>query len=278
MSYQEVVFTQIGGAEAYRDVVIAELADLGFDTFEETTQGFKGYISSALYNEKSVLDLLVTYQEEAQFSFSQTEIKQENWNTLWESNFNPISVANKVYVRATFHQPDTRFAHEIVIDPKMAFGTGHHQTTALVMELMLDEDFTNKQVLDMGCGTGILAILAKKMGAKSLDAIDYDPLCYDSTLENVALNHLTGIRAILGGKEAIPDAQYQVILANINRNILLDQLEHYAQVLAPQGSILLSGFYEHPDLEIIKEKANSLGLAYVRHRVDANWTAAKFIK
>lgn len=278
MSYQEVVFTQTGGAEAYRDVLIAELADLGFDTFEETRQGFKGYISSALYNEKCILDLLVTYQEEAQFRFSQTTIKQENWNTLWESNFKPISVANKVYVRATFHQPDANFAHEIVIDPKMAFGTGHHQTTALVMELMLEEDFSNKQVLDMGCGTGILAILAKKLGAQNLDAIDYDPLCYDSTLENIDLNDLADIRAILGGKEAIPDAQYQVILANINRNILLDQLERYTQVLAPQGTLILSGFYEHPDLEIIKEKASSLGLAYVCHRVNTNWTAAKFIK
>jgi ribosomal protein L11 methyltransferase len=278
MSYQQVVFIQNEGAEAYRDVLIAELADLGFDTFEETAQGFTGYIPTNLYNEKAILNLLTHYKEETQFSFSANAIKHENWNTLWESNFHPISVADQVYVRATFHQPDPSFAYEIVIDPKMAFGTGHHQTTSSVMELMLSEDFEGKKVLDMGCGTGILAILAKKMGAKTVDAIDYDPLCFESTLENTELNSMTDIQAILGGKEVIPNTSYEVILANINRNILLDQLDRYAQVLAPKGSLILSGFYEQPDLEIIKEAAHALGLRYVRHLVKQDWTAAKFIK
>jgi ribosomal protein L11 methyltransferase len=278
MSYQEVVFIQDEGAEAYRDVVIAELANLGFDTFEETAQGFTAYIPTNLYNEKAILNLLTHYKEETQFSFSAKTIKHENWNTLWESNFHPISVADQVYVRATFHQPEPSFAYEIVIDPKMAFGTGHHQTTASVMELMLDEDFTGKMVLDMGCGTGILAILAKKMGAQAVDAIDYDPLCFESTIENTELNNMTDIDAVLGGKEVIPNTSYEVILANINRNILLDQLDRYAQVLAPEGSLILSGFYEQPDLEIIKEAAHALGLRYERHLGKQDWTAAKFIK
>jgi ribosomal protein L11 methyltransferase len=278
MSYQEVVFIQNEGAEAYRDVVIAELADLGFDTFEETEQGFRGYIPTSLYNETAILNLLANYKEETKFSFSSSVIKHENWNTLWESNFHPISVADQVYVRATFHQPEPNFAYEIVIDPKMAFGTGHHQTTASVMELMLAEDFRGKKVLDMGCGTGILAILAKKMGAQAVDAIDYDPLCFESTLENTELNGMTDIQAILGGKEVIPNTSYRVILANINRNILLDQLDRYAQVLAPEGSLILSGFYEQPDLEIIKEAAQALGLRYKSHLVKQDWTAAKFIK
>jgi ribosomal protein L11 methyltransferase len=278
MSYQEVVFTQTGGAEAYRDVVIAELADVGFDTFEETEEGFKGYVPTASYNEEAIKLVLANYQVEAQFSFTNSAIKHENWNTLWESNFHPISVADQVYVRATFHQPDPHFKYEIVIDPKMAFGTGHHQTTSSVMELMLSEDFIGKKVLDMGCGTGILAILAKKMGAQTVDAIDYDPLCFESTLENTELNSLTDIQAILGGKEVIPNTSYEVILANINRNILLDQLDRYAQVLAPEGSLILSGFYEQPDLEIIKEAAHALGLRYVMHLVKQDWTAAKFIK
>ena len=278
MSYQEVVFIQNEGAEAYRDVVIAELADLGFDTFEETEQGFRGYIPTTLYNETAILNLLANYKEETQFSFSASEIKHENWNTLWESNFHPISVADQVYVRATFHQPEPNIAYEIVIDPKMAFGTGHHQTTASVMELMLAEDFIAKKVLDMGCGTGILAILAKKMGAQAVDAIDYDPLCFESTIENTELNSMTDIQAILGGKEVIPYTSYGVILANINRNILLEQLDRYAQVLAPEGSLILSGFYEQPDLEIIKEAAHALGLRYKSHLVKQDWTAAKFIK
>ena len=278
MSYQEVVFIQNEGAEAYRDVVIAELADLGFDTFEETAEGFTAYIPTNLYNEKAILNLLTHYKEETQFSFSSKAIKHENWNTLWESNFHPISVADQVYVRATFHQPEPSFSYEIVIDPKMAFGTGHHQTTASVMELMLAEDFRGKKVLDMGCGTGILAILAKKMGAQVVDAIDYDPLCFESTLENTALNNMTDIQAILGGKEVIPNTRYNVILANINRNILLDQLDRYTEVLAPEGSLILSGFYEQPDLEIIKEAAHALGLRYERHLVKQEWTAAKFIK
>lgn len=278
MSYQEVVFIQNEGAEAYRDIVIAELADLGFDTFEETEQGFRGYISTSLYNETAILNLLANYKEETKFSFSSSVIKHENWNTLWESNFHPISVADQVYVRATFHQPEPNFAYEIVIDPKMAFGTGHHQTTASVMELMLAEDFIAKKVLDMGCGTGILAILAKKMGAQTVDAIDYDPLCYESTIENTELNSMTDIQAILGGKEVIPNTSYGIILANINRNILLDQLDRYAQVLAPEGSLILSGFYEEPDLEIIKEAAQALGLRYKSHLVKQDWTAVKFIK
>lgn len=278
MSYQEVVFIQNEGAEAYRDIVIAELADLGFDTFEETEQGFRGYIPTSLYNETAILNLLANYKEETKFSFSSSVIKHENWNTLWESNFHPISVADQVYVRATFHQPEPNFAYEIVIDPKMAFGTGHHQTTASVMELMLAEDFIAKKVLDMGCGTGILAILAKKMGAQTVDAIDYDPLCYESTIENTELNSMTDIQAILGGKEVIPNTSYGIILANINRNILLDQLDRYAQVLAPEGSLILSGFYEEPDLEIIKEAAQALGLRYKSHLVKQDWTAAKFIK
>ena len=130
----------------------------------------------------------------------------------------------------------------------------------------------------MGCGTGILAILAKKMGAQAVDAIDYDPLCYESTIENTELNSMTDIQAILGGKEVIPNTSYGVILANINRNILLDQLDRYAQVLAPEGSLILSGFYEQPDLEIIKEAAQALGLRYKSHLVKQDWTAAKFIK
>jgi ribosomal protein L11 methyltransferase len=205
-------------------------------------------------------------------------IEQKNWNEVWESNFEPIQIRDKVYVRATFHQPKPDFPLEIVIDPKMAFGTGHHETTSMMMDLMLDADFWAKEVLDMGCGTGILAILASKLGAKDVTAIDYDPVCYDSTIENSALNDINNIKAIYGSKEAIPNVQFDIILANINRNILLDQMERYSEVLKSGGEIYFSGFYESPDLDIIKEETAKYPLTYVSHKKTKDWVAAKFKK
>jgi ribosomal protein L11 methyltransferase len=278
MSYLEVQFFQIIGEAFHRDILMAELADLGFDTFEETETGCKAFIAAEKFNQLALQTLLESYSADFAFDFSLAEIEQQNWNAVWESNFEPIIIADQIYVRATFHPARPEFTYEIVIDPKMAFGTGHHQTTSLVMAMMLEEDFKSKKVLDMGCGTGILAILAEKLGAVELDAIDYDSLCYESTLENTALNQCSQINALCGSKEAIPDKAYDIILANINRNILLDQLDRYSDVLLPGGKLYLSGFYEHPDLEILKEKAATLNLVYQEHRVNKDWTAAKFIK
>lgn len=278
MSYFEVQFIQTKGEDFHRDILTAELAELGFDTFEETENGFKAFIPAASFQENAIRLLLEQYADQFTFEYQIGEIEQQNWNAVWESNFEPLEIAGKIHVRATFHEAKPDFPYEIVIDPKMAFGTGHHQTTSLVMAMMLEEDFKAKKVLDMGCGTGILAILAEKLGASELDAIDYDPLCYESTLENTALNHCHHIQALCGSKEVIPDRLYDIILANINRNILLDQLDRYAAVLIPGGKLYLSGFYEHPDLNILKEKAAELGLQYAEHRVNKDWTAAKFIK
>jgi ribosomal protein L11 methyltransferase len=158
----------------------------------------------------------------------------------------------------------------------MAFGTGHHETTSMVLAMMLEADFKGKKVLDMGCGTGILAILAAKLGANEITAIDYDPICYESALENAALNNITNITALCGSKEVIPDEQYDTILANINRNILLDQISRYAEVLKPGGEIYFSGFYETPDLDIIKEEAGKYGLKYISHQKTKEWVAARF--
>ncbi len=278
MSYRELVFTKIAGEDYHQDILIGELAEMGFDTFEDTENGFKAYIPTAQFDEQALQNLLKFNEEQYTFTYQVNSIEQKNWNEVWESNFEPITIAKQIYVRATFHEAHPEFPFDIVIDPKMSFGTGHHQTTSLMMEMMLEEDFKGKKVLDMGCGTAILAILAQKLGATQLDAIDYDPICYDSTLENAQLNHAPEIRAFCGSKEAIPNEKYDIILANINRNILLDQLEAYAAVLIPEGKLYLSGFYEHPDLEIISEKAKILGLTYQEHRVNKDWTAAKFIK
>jgi len=278
MNYYELLFTTITTEDYQQDLLINALGEVGFDTFEEVDLGFKAYIPADDFNEELVRETLLPYRDLFTFSYEVTLIPQKNWNEVWESNFEPITIGDQVFVRATFHEPRPEFKYEIVIDPKMAFGTGHHQTTAMMLQLMLENDFAGKEVLDMGCGTGILAIMAAKLGAGRIVAIDYDPVCYDSTIENAQLNHIDNITALCGSKEVIPEEQYDVILANINRNILIDQMSRYAEALKPDGEIYFSGFYETPDLDIITDEARKYGLKYIIHKKDKEWVAAKFIK
>ncbi len=278
MNYYEISFT-VEDEEGYRrDLLINALGEVGFDTFEETENGFNAYIPVDTFNEELLTATLNPFYEQFPFSHKATFIEQKNWNEVWESNFEPLVIGDQISVRATFHEPRPDVEYEIVIDPKMAFGTGHHQTTSMILQLMLDEDFAGKKVLDMGCGTGILAIMAAKLNAGDITAIDYDPVCYESTIENSQLNGITNIKALCGSKEAIPAEQFDIILANINRNILLDQMDKYAEVLKPAGTIFFSGFYESPDLDFITQTANQLGLSYISHKKDKDWVAAKFIK
>ena len=278
MNYYELLFTTVTTEDYQQDLLINALGEIGFDTFEEVEFGFKAYIRSADFDEVLLLETLLPYQEMFTFSYDITLIPQKNWNEVWESNFEPLIIGGQVFVRATFHEPRPEFKYEIIIDPKMAFGTGHHQTTAMMLQLMLENEFAGKKVLDMGCGTGILAIMAAKLGAAAIIAIDYDPLCYESTLENAQLNHIGNIKAVCGSKEAIPAEQFDTILANINRNILLDQMPRYSEVLKPEGEIYFSGFYEKPDLDIITDEARKYGLKYITHKTDKDWVAAKFVK
>jgi ribosomal protein L11 methyltransferase len=277
MNYYELLFTTITTEDYQQDLLIGALGEIGFDTFEEIDLGFKAYIPVDAFNQELLDETLAAYREMFTFSYDIALIPQKNWNEVWESNFEPIQISDQVFVRATFHAPKPEFPYEIVIDPKMAFGTGHHQTTAMMMGLMLENDFAGKKVLDMGCGTGILAILAAKLGATDITAIDYDVVCYESTIENSALNNIDNIEAICGSKEVIPNEQYDIILANINRNILIDQMARYAEVLKPGGEIYFSGFYESPDLDIITEEARKYNLKYIIHKKDKEWVAAKFI-
>ena len=278
MNYYELLFTTIPTEDYQQDLLINALGEIGFDTFEELDFGFKAYIPTADFNQEALDEQLSYYQDMFTFSYEITLIPQKNWNEVWESNFEPLVIGDKIFVRATFHEPRPEFPYEIVIDPKMAFGTGHHQTTSMMLAWTLENDFINKNVLDMGCGTGILAIMASKLGAAAITAIDYDPVCFDSTIENAASNNVGNIKAICGSKEVIPDEEYDIILANINRNILIDQIERYGEVLKSGGELYLSGFYETPDLDILTDEARKYGLKYISHKKDLDWVAAKFVK
>lgn len=277
MNYYEFVFKIEQGEEVYRDLLIHSLGEAGFDTFEETESGFNAYISESLAEELEVDNLIAPFKDNTSLSYHKNFVPQKNWNEVWESNFEPLTIGDQCYVRATFHQARPEFPIEIVIDPKMSFGTGHHQTTSMVMEFLLTLDLAGKSVLDMGCGTAILAILAAKCGAKDITAIDYDPVCYESTLENIALNNVSFINALCGSKEVIPDIRYDIILANINRNILLDQLESYANALHTGGILILSGFYDE-DCEVLLEKAATFGIRFSEKHLLDKWASLKLVK
>jgi ribosomal protein L11 methyltransferase len=276
MDYREYYFKLNGHEDFHQDLLINSLSELGFDTFEDSEGGFKAYVPDTVEVEKGVEELAQLYSEMFTFSVEIKAIPYQNWNEVWENNFEPLKINDRCYVRATFHEPQPQYEFEIVIDPKMAFGTGHHQTTALIMHMMMETNFKVENVLDMGCGTGILAILASHLNAERIVAIDYDPICYESTIENALLNNVKNIKPVCGSKESIPDTQFNIIIANINRNILLDQMQRYSEVLASKGLIFFSGFYEDPDLKIISEKAKKCGLRYLTHSKKDNWVAAKF--
>lgn len=277
MTYYELLFTGLNGEDYQQDLLIQDLADLGFDTFEQVDNGFKAYVSSDAFHKGTLDECLRPYHEQLSFSYEIKVIPPKNWNEVWESNFEPIQIKDQIYVRASFHPVQPDFKYEIVVDPKMAFGTGHHETTFLMMNWMLETDFQQKNILDMGSGTGILAILASKMGAIKVTAIDYDRVCYESILENSAQNNINNIIALCGSKEVIPNDFYDIILANINRNILIDQLSHYVRVLKPGGFIFFSGFYDGPDLQMMVEEAGKYNLIYSEHKKKHDWVAAKFI-
>jgi len=278
MQYIQVTFTFSGIEEYQKDLLISELAEAGFNTFEDTESGFAAFIDFDDYNQNKLSEVLLQFEDEFIYNYTITEIAAQNWNEEWEKNFEPLIISDECYIRATFHEPQPQYRYEIVIDPKMAFGTGHHQTTTMMMQYILSSDLEGKKVLDMGCGTGILAILASKKGANTLLAIDNDEVCYQSTLENASLNHITNLEAACGGKEIIPESIFDVILANINRNILLDQINTYAGVLISGGSIFFSGFYETPDLEMIEQECKKFNIIYKDHKKMGDWVAAHFIK
>lgn len=279
MNYIELEFTCNAIEDWQQDLLINDLAEIGFDTFEDTDKGFNAFIPEPNFDFASLETLLLQLPEEVDISYQVKNIAQQNWNKVWEENFQPLTIGDKCYVRATFHESKANeYPIEVVVDPKMAFGTGHHQTTSLMMEYLLDEDLKMKNVLDMGCGTGILGILSLKLGAESVVAIDNDPVCCESTLENSKLNKVDNISVLLGDSKIIPRQNFKVIIANINRNILLEQLSDYSGALMTGGILLISGFYEGDDLEILKTNAERENLQFLNHKTRDRWVAARFIR
>ena len=233
------------------EILIAQLGYAGFESFVEDQNGVLAYIQKEQCPEAILEDVQVLGSPEFEITYKKKEIAQVNWNAAWEQNFDPIVVDETCVVRAPFHAP-YNCAYEIIIEPKMSFGTGHHETTFMMMQHILENDFQGKTVLDMGCGTAVLAILAEKRGAIQLDAIDIDPWCVENSQENISRNNCSSIRVSLGDATKIPKDTYHMVIANINRNILLNDMEVYKESLTPGGTLFLSGFYTQ-DLPIIKQ-------------------------
>jgi ribosomal protein L11 methyltransferase len=260
------------------DILVAELAEVGFDTFEDNDEGFCAYIGEGDFNPDAVAEVMARYSGIGTLDHSHRVITRQNWNEEWEKNFQPLIIAEKVSVRAPFHPKPEPIDYDIVIMPRMSFGTGHHETTALMIENQLGVDHSGKRVLDMGCGTGILAIMAAQLGAREVLAVDVEPWTVENAADNAAENHCTNIECRLGGVEVLEgEASFDLILANINRNVLLEDMYAYAALLPTGGPILFSGFYEE-DLALIEEEAKKHKLAFQSHIIKNNWVSAVFTK
>ena len=256
------------------EILIAELGYAGFESFVETEEGVTAYIQKEEWNENILDGIYILSSDEFEISYDFSEIEQTNWNEEWEKNFNPIIVDDLVSVRAPFHEkPDTKY--DLIIEPKMSFGTGHHETTHMMIQHIIKNDFKGKSVLDMGCGTGVLAILAEKVGATKLDAIDIDNWCYLNSLENVERNDCHNISVYEGDATLLEGKKYDSIIANINRNILLADIPSYAKCLNANGTLFLSGFYDD-DLEIITKTCSENNLVFRDKILKGKWMAAKF--
>jgi len=279
MDYIEAGITITPNTQENREIVVALIADLGYDSFEDTETGVNAYIKKEDFIHAG-LDLALSYidKDVIQIHLSINLIEGKNWNEVWESNFEPVFLNENCVVRASFHKISPMPDIDILVDPKMAFGTGHHQTTYLAAQELFEQKLRNKTVLDMGSGTGILSILASKLGAKSIVAIDNDEDAFKSAKENIKKNKTTNIKAFLGDAKLLAKQEdFDLIIANINRNILIRDMEYYVNVLSKKGIIMFSGYYK-VDLPLILEKAKELNLKFSSYREKENWVCAVFKK
>ncbi len=274
MKYTELIFSN-NQQKIENEIIIAYLGELGFESFTEEDNFLFAYIPTEIFSEDTMLEFLGEKFSSVQITYKISEVEEQNWNAVWEQNFDHVIIPGRCRIRAPFHEPDPAYPLEIIIEPKMSFGTAHHETTFMMMDLILDLDLAGKVILDVGSGTGILAILAAKLGASRILAIDNDDWAYRNAIENKSLNDALQVEVLLGDANSIPDESFDVIFANINRNILLRDMQLYIRQLKPGGLLLLSGFYED-DQNVISVKTTELNLQRDRFLTKNRWMAEVF--
>ncbi len=276
MEYTKTTCILNPDSEINREILVAELGNIGYESFSETDESIEAYIATPGFSRENLLHIPSADFISFDVSFTSEAIPDQNWNEVWEKNyFQPMLIDNQCLIRAPFHSGYPMAEFEIVIEPGMAFGTGNHETTSLMISEILQQSLTGKSVLDIGCGTGILGILASKKGAERITGVDPDNWAIKSTIENATYNHVINMEIIQGGAEVIPDKKFDFIYANIQRNILLSDMPQYYKALKKGGELIMSGFYSG-DLESVRERASELGLIFSRFTEKENWVAAIF--
>ena len=279
MKYFEVTFSANPCNETITDILSALTAEIGFESFVECEGGMQAYIQQSLFDEEALKNIIADFPiPDTKITYTITEPEDKDWNEEWEKNFfQPIVIEYRCVIHSTFHKDYPKAEYDIVINPQMAFGTGHHETTSSILGELLDADLKGKSVLDMGCGTSILAILASMRGADPVTAIDIDDWCVNNSRDNIALNNINNITVELGDASLLKGRKpFDVIIANINRNILLNDMAAYTACMHKGSEIYMSGFYVQ-DIDAIRSKGESLGLKFVHYREKNNWAAVKLI-
>jgi ribosomal protein L11 methyltransferase len=262
---------QVSCNEEYRDILTAELAEIGFDTFMETDEGFEAFVENENFDAAQLHEIKAKYSTQTPVTFLFDRIEKENWNEQWEKSYEPINVEDKCLIRAEFHSPDKKFPYEIIITPKMSFGTGHHQTTYLMIKNQMTIDHQDKRVMDAGCGTAILSIMSSNMGAKEVEAFDIDDWSVINGEENISINGCTNIHLQQGKISDVKlSGSFDIILANINKNVLLSEMKSYGEFLVSSGLLLLSGFYTE-DISDLTKCAAQFSLKEVQRDQRENW-------
>ena len=279
MKYFEFTFHTSPCTETVNDVLTAVLGEVGFESFVECEGGLTAYIQQSVCDENAIKTVIAEFPlSDTEITYTFTEAEDKDWNEEWEKNFfQPIIIGDRCVIHSTFHQNVPKVEYDIVINPQMAFGTGHHETTSLIIEELLDNELKDKSLLDMGCGTSILAILARMRGAHPCTAIDIDEWCVRNSIENIELNHVDEIDVSQGDASSLTGkGPFDIIIANINRNILLNDMKQYITCMHPGSELYMSGFYVD-DIAVIREEAEKNGLAFVHYKENNRWAEVKFI-